>query len=213
MDKRIKAYFLVRDSKNDKFIYDINDILSVLSMENENEKNVNDFLKGMNDFFDESNYQHVKTSNSCYKIFVVGSIIFLAALISTGLFFVIIHNNNLPLTIPLSIFLLFLSALMIYQIHSIKYIHIYTKFKILNYMVMNYARFIKYVESWNRSIFESNRIRVTIPVTIDYILFNMDPYQEIELKHNSMPSLRKAATSDSTADNINSVRETQLSTL
>ena len=80
-------------------------------------------------------------------------------------------------------------------------------------MVMNYARFIKYVESWNRSIFESNRIRVTIPVTIDYILFNMDPYQEIELKHNSMPSLRKAATSDSTADNINSVRETQLSTL
>ena len=213
MDKRIKAYFLVRDSKNDKFIYDINDILSVLSMENENEKNVNDFLKGMNDFFDESNYQHVKTSNSCYKIFVVGSIIFLAALISTGLFFVIIHNNNLPLAISLSIFLLFLSALMIYQIHSIKYIHIYTKFKILNYMVMNYARFIKYVESWNRSIFESNRIRVTIPVTIDYILFNMDPYQEIELKHNSMPSLRKAATSDSTADNINSVRETQLSTL
>ena len=217
MDKRIKAYFLVRDSKNDKFIYDINDILSVLSMENENEKNVNDFLKGMNDFFDESNYQHVKTSNSCYKIFVVGSIIFLAALISTGLFFVIypiiIHDSNLPLTISLSVFLLFLSALMIYQIHSIKYIHIYTKFKILNYMVMNYARFIKYVESWNRSIFESNRIRVTIPVTIDYILFNMDPYQEIELKHNSMPSLRKAATSDSTADNINSVRETQLSTL
>ena len=213
MDKRIKAYFLVRDSKNDKFIYDINDILSVLSMENENEKNVNDFLKGMNDFFDESNYQHVKTSNSCYKIFVVGSIICLAALISTGLFFVIHNYNNLPLTIPLSIFLLFLSALMIYQIHSIKYIHIYTKFKILNYMVMNYARFIKYVESWNRSIFESNRIRVTIPVTIDYILFNMDPYQEIELKHNSMPSLRKAATSDSTADNINSVRETQLSTL
>ena len=213
MDKRIKAYFLVRDSKNDKFIYDINDILSVLSMENENEKNVNDFLKGMNDFFDVANYQHVKTSNSCYKIFVVGSIIFLAALISTGLFFIIIHNNNLPLTIPFSIFLLFLSALMIYQIHSIKYIHIYTKFKILNYMVMNYARFIKYVESWNRSIFESNRIRVTIPVTIDYILFNMDPYQEIELKHNSMPSLRKAATSDSTADNINSVRETQLSTL
>ena len=213
MDKRIKAYFLVRDSKNDKFIYDINDILSVLSMENENEKNVNDFLKGMNDFFDESNYQHVKTSNSCYKIFVVGSIIFLAALISTGLFIIIHNYNNLPLTIPLSIFLLFLSALMIYQIHSIKYIHIYTKFKILNYMVMNYARFIKYVESWNRSIFESNRIRVTIPVTIDYILFNMDPYQEIELKHNSMPSLRKAATSDSTADNINSVRETQLSTL
>ena len=106
MDKRIKAYFLVRDSKNDKFIYDINDILSVLSMENENEKNVNDFLKGMNDFFDESNYQHVKTSNSCYKIFVVGSIIFLAALISTGLFFVtysIIHNYKLPLAISLSI--------------------------------------------------------------------------------------------------------------
>ena len=35
-------------------------------------------------------------------------------------------------------------------------------------------------------MFESCRIRVTIPVSLNYILFNMDPYQEIEIKDNKI---------------------------
>ena len=56
-------FILERDANDDKFIYDINDILSTLFMESENAKNVNDFLTGMNKFFDDSTYLQIKNKN------------------------------------------------------------------------------------------------------------------------------------------------------
>lgn len=220
-DQRIKAYFLVRDAKNDKFIYDINDILSVLSMENENKKTVDDFLKGINAFFDDYKYLQVKKKNTVYKWFMYGSIVLLISLIVSfflyGLISLIKKTYSTGLLIAFGVLIVLFCALLLYQILGIKNVHIYTKFNIVNYMVMNYASFFKYVESWNRSIFESNRIRVTIPVTIDYILFNMDPYQEIKITDiNIKGKLPRTTFGDINRDtncDINAVRETQLSAL
>lgn len=93
-------------------------------------------------------------------------------------------------------------------------------------MFTNYTQFVKYIEGWNRSMFESCRIRVTIPVSMNYILFNMDPYQEIEIKHNKLSDSngsemegrdsdvninRDTQNSNISGFDINGVRETQMS--
>ena len=58
-------------------------------------------------------------------------------------------------------------------------------------------------------MFESCRIRVTIPVSLNYILFNMDPYQEIEIKDNKINDNNPLSGSEMEGVNIN--RDTQLS--
>ena len=94
-------------------------------------------------------------------------------------------------------------------------------------MFSNYNQFVKYVEGWNSSMFESCRIRVTIPVSLNYILFNMDPYQEIEIKDNKINDNnplsgsemegvnlnRDTQTSIVSGYDINGVRETQMSSV
>ena len=94
-------------------------------------------------------------------------------------------------------------------------------------MFSNYNQFVKYVEGWNSSMFESCRIRVTIPVSLNYILFNMDPYQEIEIKDNKINDNnplsgsemegvnlnRDTQTSNVSGYDINGVRETQISSV
>ena len=94
-------------------------------------------------------------------------------------------------------------------------------------MFSNYNQFVKYVEGWNSSMFESCRIRVTIPVSLNYILFNMDPYQEIEIKDNKIKDNnplsgsemegvnlnRDTQTSNVSGYDINGVRETQMSSV
>ena len=76
-------------------------------------------------------------------------------------------------------------------------------------------------------MFESCRMRVTIPVSLNYILFNMDPYQEIEIKDNKINDNnplsgsemegvnlnRDTQTSNVSGYDINGVRETQMSSV
>ena len=76
-------------------------------------------------------------------------------------------------------------------------------------------------------MFESCRIRVTIPVSLNYILFNMDPYQEIEIKDNKINDNnplsgsemegvnlnRDTQTSNVSGYDINGVNETQMSSV
>ena len=76
-------------------------------------------------------------------------------------------------------------------------------------------------------MFESCRIRVTIPVSLNYILFNMDPCQEIEIKDNKINDNnplsgsemegvnlnRDTQTSNVSGYDINGVRETQMSSV
>ena len=80
-------------------------------------------------------------------------------------------------------------------------------------MFSNYNQFVKYVEGWNSSMFESCRIRVTIPVSLNYILFNIDPYQEIEIKDNKINDTNPLSGSEMEGrdSDVNINRDTQLS--
>ena len=209
-DQRVRVFILERDTNDDKLIYDINDILSTLCMESENAKNVNDFLTGMNNFFNDNSYLQIKNKNHRNKLFLLISIIFFLFIVISTVSYItytifVSSFTTMSLLSSSTLIVLFI-LLSLYQYNSLKNIHIYSTFNIISYMVMNYATYVNYVESWNRSIFLSNRIRVSIPLTIDYILFNLDLYQDIKIKHNVLfPSV------DVNEGNINTVRETQIS--
>ena len=53
-------------------------------------------------------------------------------------------------------------------------------------MLINYTRFNDYIEEWNKNFFEKNKIRVSIPISLKYLMFNLDPFQDIEIKHLDM---------------------------
>ena len=46
-------------------------------------------------------------------------------------------------------------------------------------MIRRYQDNFQLVESWNKSVFYQHNIIVSIPVTVDYILFNKNPKQDI----------------------------------
>lgn len=208
-DRRVRVFILERNLNDDKFIYDINDILSVLSMGNDNEKNVNDFLTGINHFFDDNDYPKIKSKNYWNKLFILVSIIIFILIvicIISYITYTIIVSTFTTMTIlsSSSVVVLFI-LLSLYQINLLRNFHIYSMFNIIYYMMLNYDAHMKYIESWNRSIFFSNRIKVSIPITIGYILFNLDPYQDIQIKHNDNNIMIDK--------NINTVRETQMSSV
>ena len=62
-------------------------------------------------------------------------------------------------------------------------------------------------------MFESCRIRVTIPLSFNYILFNIDPYQEIEIKDNKINDTNPLSGSEMEGrdSDVNINRDTQLS--
>lgn len=232
-DQRINTFFLLKDNNNDHFDYDTKDVMNNLSMEHDNESNLRDFLQGINDFFTDVTYQRVRKTNLKYKLYMIISIIVLSLCILSSFVYMII-NFATSFNAGIFVILLFvmggLGYLLYYQLTSIKTMKTFLIYNKINYMFTNYNQFVKYVEGWNRSMFESCRIRVTIPVSLNYILFNMDPYQEIEIKDNKLNDNnplsgsemegkdsnvninRDTQTSNISGYDINGVRESQMST-
>ena len=61
----------------------------------------------------------------------------------------------------------------------------------LRYLLINYKRIIEHIEIWNENLFENYKIRASIPISINYIMFNLNPYQNIEIKHHNMDWMKK----------------------
>ena len=167
------------------------------------------------DFFTDVTYQRVKKANLKYKLFMIISIIVLSLCILSSFVYMIIISFATSFKAGIFILLLFvmggLGYLLYYQLTSIKRMKTYLVYNKINYMFTNYTQFVKYIEGWNRSMFESCRIRVTIPVSMNYILFNMDPYQEIEIKHNKLNDSNPLSGSEMEGrdSNLNINRDTQ----
>ena len=213
-DQRVNTFFLLKDTTNDQFDYDAKEVMNSLSMEHDYESNIRDFLQGINDFFTDVTYQRVKKANLKYKLFMIISIIVLSLCILSSFVYMIISFAT-SFKAGIFILLLFvmggLGYLLYYQLTSIKRMKTYLVYNKINYMFTNYTQFVKYIEGWNRSMFESCRIRVTIPVSMNYILFNMDPYQEIEIKHNKLNDSNPLSGSEMEGrdSNLNINRDTQ----
>jgi hypothetical protein len=48
----------------------------------------------------------------------------------------------------------------------------------------------KIIDKWNKLDFESMRIHVSVPISLNYIQFNIDPFQSIEIKHLNMSEIK-----------------------
>lgn len=235
-DKRIKTYFLVKDIKKDKFMCNLDELVSKLSLQGEYvNQNIITFLTGLNAFFKEKDYKKIKQKNQLYYILLFGAMIIL----SISVLFFIIYDiftliSNSKLHVASYIIHILLSICFVAGVYILytkrQRIQIRAQFNLINYFHGNFNKHFEYIEAWNKSIFETNHIRVSIPISVDYLLFNMVPYQDIKIKDINMDVIKSqlgihgmlfeaAIIDDNKDDNvrddsyggINGVRDTQAS--
>ena len=64
--------------------------------------------------------------------------------------------------------------------------NLYAEYNNLNYILINYSRFNEYIEERNKIFFENLKIRVITQISLKYLMFNLNPFQDIEIKHLNM---------------------------
>ena len=193
-DNRFNLIFI--PSTDNKFEPNTEKVLNKLNM---NVKNNSDqftqFINGMNDLLDDQEYKDIQKKNTKSKVCLIILNIFLFLLIagmsfSFYYFFDIIFQMEfkikLAILIIAGVICLILIIILIFQIKRLCRIGLYKRYNNLNYMLINYSRFNDYIEEWNKNYFEMYKIRATIPISLNYIMFNLEPHQDIEIKHLNM---------------------------
>lgn len=195
-DNRVKVYFVKKDVKQDKYIIDSKEILKKLKLNDNNNKDLINFFEGINKFFEDKKFLNMKSSNSKFK-FRVYSIIFItlilifSSLIALSYFF--IKKNQLPKYYNYIIIILIILCILLFisQFEKFKHMELYLLYNKLNYFLNIYSLIISYVEEYNNKIFLQIKIRVTVPVSFNYIMFNTEPEKDIEIKHLNMIFLKR----------------------
>ena len=207
-DLRVNLYFLPI-TKN-RFIPNV-DFLNKIKIKNDKSDQYIAFINGLNELLNDKEYNEIQKNNKKYAICLYISIIISFLLISSIIFYFLlffevfsfeIFNNFICaqgdkvkylITISAGIIALILIILMIILLIKLKKKKLYIIYNNLNYMLINYTRFNEYIEEWNKNFFEENKIRISIPISLNYIMFNLDPYQDIEIKHLDMKWLIEKA--------------------
>jgi hypothetical protein len=195
-DNRVKVYFVKKDVKQDKYIIDSKEILKKLKLNDNNNKDLINFFEGINKFFEDKKFLNMKSSNSKFK-FRVYSIIFItlilifSSLIALSYFF--IKKNQLPKYYNYIIIVIIILCILLFisQFEKFKHMELYLLYNKLNYFLNIYSLIISYVEEYNNKIFLQIKIRVTVPVSFNYIMFNTEPEKDIEIKHLNMIFLKR----------------------
>jgi hypothetical protein len=195
-DNRVKVYFVKKDVKQDKYIIDSKEILKKLKLNDNNNKDLINFFEGINKFFEDKKFLNMKSSNSKFK-FRVYSIIFItlilifSSLIALSYFF--IKKNQLPKYYNYIIIILIILCILLFisQFEKFKHMELYLLYNKLNYFLNIYSLIISYVEEYNNKVFLQIKIRVTVPVSFNYIMFNTEPEKDIEIKHLNMIFLKR----------------------
>ena len=94
----------------------------------------------------------------------------------------------LVLEIILLLAFIFVLILKIFDAKNLKLLAIYYE---LRYLLINYNRVNEHIELWNNNLFENYKIRVSMPISLKYIMFNLNPYQNIEIKHLDLDWMKK----------------------
>lgn len=89
------------------------------------------------------------------------------------------------------VILLFFIIVLIIKIVDAYNLRILFIYNDLKYLILNYNKIYDYVEAWNTNLFENYKIRATVPISLNYIMFNLNPYQDIEIKHLDMNEIKK----------------------
>ena len=197
-DSRFKVYFIPKNNSKEKFILNNNNIESILThlnIQSKYSEQFTSFINGLNGLLNDKEYNDIKKSNKKYSICLYIVLVILLLLISGISFafyyfyqFIFEQEDLIKYSIIASsgVIALILFIILIFQIKKLCRKNLFINYKKLNYMLMNYNRFNDYIEEWNKTFFENNKIRASVPISLNYIMFNLDPYQDIEIKHLDM---------------------------
>ena len=198
-DNRIKVIFIRRNIKNKIFIPETEKILKNLNISLDKKSEFNNFIDGINKFFEDPEYLQIKDKNKKFKIRTFGTVILLFLLLILMFYIImkLIFNDSLKTINKLS--LIFLSScfsiLLIYFLIRLfprmKQLKLFSIYNILEHFLLNSNRIYDYIENWNKKFFGINKIRVSVPISMNYIMFNLNPYQQIEIKHLEIDKYKK----------------------
>ena len=192
-DSRFKIYFI--PLSDNKFSTNIFDVLNVLKIDEDRTDQIISFINGINELLNDREYQEIQKNNKKFKInlYIINILLFI--LICGILFsfyyylsFIFDQKKVIKYSIIASsgIIVLILIIILILKLVKLCKSNLYIEYNNLNYMLINYSRFNDYIENWNKNFFENLKISVSIPISLKYIMFNLDPFQDIEIKHLDM---------------------------
>ena len=198
-DSRVKLYFL--PLSENRFDPNVEEFLNRLKIENDKAGQFRAFINGLNELLNDKEYNDIQKTNKKNTIFLYISIIFIFLLILVFIFYFLdffVFNFftsiisqlytkiQYSINITAGIITIILIILLTLQLIKLRKNHLNIIYNNLNYMLINYTRFNEYIEKWNKNFFEESKIRTSIPISINYIMFNLDPYQDIEIKDLDM---------------------------
>ena len=192
-DARFKLYFIPLIKK--KFRFDIEKSLGALNLKKEDSSHFENFINGINDLLNDKEYTEIQNNNNKFKkcLYITNIVLLLlivGIILSFCLFYSFIFDQEtlIKYLIIISSAIITLILIVIFALKLVEFYKykIYKEYNNINYMLINYMRFNDYIEEWNKNYFENNKIRVSIPISLNYIMFNLDPFQNIEIIHLDM---------------------------
>lgn len=193
-DNRFKVYFLKRNPQQKKFIVeDGNSVLTSLDIPLDRANDFKSFIKGINRFLSEQEFLIIQLKNKKKLIWVYLIItLFILGILAMGALFYLsykkVHPALIGIEVAITIFFIIGLIMKIIDAYNLKILFIYND---LRYLILKYNKIYEFVEGWNTSLFENYRIRATVPISLNYIMFNLNPYQDIEIKHLNMDEIKK----------------------
>lgn len=194
--KEMELYFIQKNKSNDSFEYNINEVLGNIYMNignvNTNKNNVDSFLQGMNEFFRKDKYVSITHKNCCTKFWFV-MLISVMILFICGMMLYVIQKKDKVSTLMISVVIGVGVVLCIgVMLAVLNWNKVFTglKYNVIRYLIENAHEHNKYIDDWNKSIFMSNGVNVSIPITLDYIMFNLNREVEIAIENIDPISLQ-----------------------
>ena len=194
-DNRFKVSFLKRNPQQKKFIVDdVNSVLTSLEIPLDKSSDFKLFIYGINNFLTEQEFLNiqVKNKNKLFWVYLVmvAFILGLLGMIGLNILSYMKEISILVLILEFVVDLFFIIGLIIkiVEAYNLKILFIYNDLK---YLILNYNKIYEFVERWNSNLFENYKIRATVPISLNYIMFNLNPYQDIEIKHLDMNEIKK----------------------
>lgn len=187
-------FFLKRNNLVNLFEYKIDDILTNLKLGSDKKELIQKFLEEINLFFKERDFKEMRENNKKFKKTIyITFIIILIILILTIIYLIYLFKNSSKIH-SIIIFLIGIIVLLIFLIILLQMIFkmdLYFEFNEISYMITKYNDINKLITQWNKDEFEKIRVNVSVPISLNYIQFNIDPFQKIEIKHIDMSKFKK----------------------
>ena len=148
---------------------------------NEDRKQFTKFIKDFNNYFLETDYLNILKRNKKSKILKIGTFVILVCFFISLVTFGIIKFKSLTILTGIIFFLI--AVLLIFgcfflfrKIQQHKFVEEYSLF---SYNGKNNYRMKKYVGEWNESFFIQKKIKATIPLHLDYIMFTYEINEQV----------------------------------